>query len=75
MGKFSYLKGIGMELARRHTLFPGGAVERNEEVINGAKRELMEETGYEGKNGFSMALLSGMPANNVVHIIYTLQQT
>ena len=74
-GKILVFKGYRHGVRKETYSFPGGAVESKEEIINGAKRELLEETGYEEKNGFSMGLLSGMPANNVVHITYILPQT
>ena len=51
-GKILVFKGYRHGVRKETYSFPGGAVESKEEIINGAKRELLEETGYEGKKWF-----------------------
>ena len=43
---------------------PGGAIDAGETNIEGAKRELLEETGYTGENWEEVASVSPNPANH-----------
>ena len=42
--------------------FPGGVVERGEDPVEGAKRELLEETGYSASNVIQLGKLYPNPA-------------
>jgi len=55
-------RGISVE-------FPGGVVERGEDPFEGAKRELLEETGWAAKKFRKLASMSPNPAimSNTVH--------
>jgi 8-oxo-dGTP pyrophosphatase MutT (NUDIX family) len=44
---------------------PGGRLEKGEDIIAGAKRELFEETGYAGQNAKISAILYPNPAFQV----------
>ena len=54
--------------------FPGGVVEDNEDPLNGAKRELLEETGYESSQWIPIAKLYPNPAlqTNTLHCFLAL---
>lgn len=42
--------------------FPGGAVEKNEELLNAGARELLEETGYIAENMELLSVINPNPA-------------
>ncbi len=50
--------------------FPGGVVDKGEEALEGAKRELLEETGYEAQEIVHLGSLNPNPAiyKNTLHV-------
>lgn len=49
---------------------PGGVVDHGEEPLYAAKRELLEETGFESNNWSKLGIISANPAiqNNYIHL-------
>ncbi len=53
--------------------FPGGVVDKGEEPLIGAKRELLEETGYRASEIICLGSINPNPAiySNTLHVYYT----
>jgi len=70
-GEVCFVKALRYTTQRIQWELPAGGVEKGEDIITTAKRELLEETGYQAKDlrvVYSFNPSNGM-SNEVVHIV------
>ena len=71
-GKFFMVKQFRYAIQEETLEFPAGKIENNEDPLEAAKREIIEETGYEGEGFIPLGKIVPTPAydNEVIHIFY-----